>query len=445
MMLQLTNSSSLKSFTIKRLFGRKDFSIIFDASAKIVMGENGSGKTTILNTLYYALTGNFRKLASLEFDTIMLGLGSGESIEIKKSDLFQDTSDYHYAFLRETRYMLPERDYGIFRRLLNDERYSEAEDFLISRTHWSRDRVRHMLEEMGMGPAPQRKLSKAQKSIQQRLSACVAEEVLYFPTYRRIEEDLKNLGCSIKDADSTLIQFGMDDVASRFEAITQTIKDSAIEWFSKVNGEMLSQLVDGIRVTREMHESIKQQDALKIVLDRVGGNLTEEYKNNIHDLVRAGTIFEDTKHDPLIYFLSNLIKIYDQQRERDNAIKKFAEVCNKYLFQKRVDYNESAVKIDIIQSDYNQSVGLSKLSSGEKQIVSLFSKIYLSTEKDFIILFDEPELSLSIEWQKHLLPDILGSGGCKLLFAATHSPFVFDNELDEYAIDLSSLMGEGTK
>jgi hypothetical protein len=38
-------------------------------------------------------------------------------------------------------------------------------------------------------------------------------------------------------------------------------------------------------------------------------------------------------------------------------------------------------------------------------------------------------------WQQQLLPDIINSGKCELLLAVTHSPFIFDNELDKYAIE----------
>jgi predicted ATP-dependent endonuclease of OLD family len=55
---------------------------------------------------------------------------------------------------------------------------------------------------------------------------------------------------------------------------------------------------------------------------------------------------------------------------------------------------------------------------------------------DFMLIIDEPELSLSIEWQEMILPDILKSGKCKSLIAATHSPFIFDNELDDCAHSL---------
>lgn len=65
-------------------------------------------------------------------------------------------------------------------------------------------------------------------------------------------------------------------------------------------------------------------------------------------------------------------------------------------------------------------------------MISLFAKLYLySGEK--VILVDEPELSLSIDWQRHILIDVLRSPYCKQIIAITHSPFVFDNELEPYA------------
>jgi predicted ATPase len=48
------------------------------------------------------------------------------------------------------------------------------------------------------------------------------------------------------------------------------------------------------------------------------------------------------------------------------------------------------------------------------------------------VIIDEPELSLSVPWQRRFLPDILATGQCKGLIAVTHSPFIFDNELETY-------------
>lgn len=45
------NSTNLKSFKILGLFGRYDVDLPFDKEVNIFIGENGLGKTTILNCL----------------------------------------------------------------------------------------------------------------------------------------------------------------------------------------------------------------------------------------------------------------------------------------------------------------------------------------------------------------------------------------------------------
>ncbi|WP_244370077.1 AAA family ATPase [Pseudoalteromonas xiamenensis] len=158
------------------------------------------------------------------------------------------------------------------------------------------------------------------------------------------------------------------------------------------------------------------------------------------ELVRTGSIQEG--HDPLIYFVSNLLKVYEQQQENDEAIQQFTKVSNRYLNDKEVVYDESNVTIKIIRKKNGKEVDIESLSSGEKQIISLFALLYIQKKDDLAIFFDEPELSLSIEWQKTLLPDIVSSGKCKFLFSTTHSPFIFENDLEGNTVDLSEFIEE---
>ncbi|OUI98533.1 hypothetical protein HK20_06255 [Acetobacter sp. DsW_54] len=65
-------------------------------------------------------------------------------------------------------------------------------------------------------------------------------------------------------------------------------------------------------------------------------------------------------------------------------------------------------------------------------MVSLFAKMFLYPNRK-IVLIDEPELSLSIDWQREILVDVLGAPSCAQLIAITHSPFVFDNDLEPFA------------
>ncbi|MGJ1020662.1 AAA family ATPase, partial [Bacteroides fragilis] len=44
---------SIKKFIIRGLFGIKDVELSFEKQVQIFIGENGLGKTTVLNSLYY--------------------------------------------------------------------------------------------------------------------------------------------------------------------------------------------------------------------------------------------------------------------------------------------------------------------------------------------------------------------------------------------------------
>jgi predicted ATPase len=454
------NSSQLKSFSINGLFGFKDVEIPFDKEAVILIAENGSGKTTILNILYYSISCKFHKLSTLEFESVILKFASGVSVEIEKRDLNSvynlDISEI-VSLLDLPRSYVFNREIEMLQRDLKKTSSSQlGRRRLLERIHRydlpvTGKSINKLIETWSLIFNDEKeieiksKIDKLRATIQKNLN----ESVFYFPTYRRIEEDLKNLGyeddrferLNLGEGEGKLIQFGMDDVIDKLNEIKSTIKNSALNLFSKVTGEILTQLAENIEITQEMRDII-QPDTLKIVLSRVGEkNISKSDRETIERLVSSGEI-NNGQYEQLVYFLSKLVGLYEQQKEKDDSINQFANICNEYLNKKRIIYDEANVDISIIQTRNNSPIDIRNLSSGEKQIISLFSKIYLESSEDFILLFDEPELSLSLEWQKLLLPDILKSGRCKLLLAVTHSPFIFDNELDLNANDLDNFVKE---
>lgn len=132
-----------------------------------------------------------------------------------------------------------------------------------------------------------------------------------------------------------------------------------------------------------------------------------------------------------------MIGIYESQQEIDKKIKRFKDVCNKYLINKELRYDEASPKVRIYNKEENTKIAFTDLSSGEKQILSIFSELYLENTEEMIYIIDEPELSLSIVWQKEILMDIYNSGKVALLIATTHSPFIFKNEFEYFAKDLN--------
>ena len=51
-----TNFTNIRAFSLLKLFGRSNVSLRFDTEVHLYVGENGLGKTTILDCLYAVLT-----------------------------------------------------------------------------------------------------------------------------------------------------------------------------------------------------------------------------------------------------------------------------------------------------------------------------------------------------------------------------------------------------
>ena len=62
----------INKFIIHKLFGYRDVNMDFSNPYKIIVGENGLGKTTIINCLYYTLSKKFDELAKIKFQKIEL-------------------------------------------------------------------------------------------------------------------------------------------------------------------------------------------------------------------------------------------------------------------------------------------------------------------------------------------------------------------------------------
>jgi hypothetical protein len=78
----------LKRLEIKGLHGSLDKTIDFNKDLNLLVGINGSGKTSVLNTIDWLLRPNFRHLATTQFELLKLTLDFNESemiIEAKQT------------------------------------------------------------------------------------------------------------------------------------------------------------------------------------------------------------------------------------------------------------------------------------------------------------------------------------------------------------------------
>lgn len=100
----------LKRLKIYELFGTYNVDIKIDSNINIFVGENGLGKTTILNILNYIIQGDAESLSNVDFKTIEVTLGNNEVIKIGESNVINRGKTL-ISRNRRVRYYNDELDY----------------------------------------------------------------------------------------------------------------------------------------------------------------------------------------------------------------------------------------------------------------------------------------------------------------------------------------------
>lgn len=448
----------IKRFKIDGLFDYKTVEIVFGHPILILIGENGYGKTTILNALNYTLQGCYKELLDIKFNAIEIQI-EDNSYGFTKEQLqeyyeYQQSDAERHSLVHFLQNEMTPTDFEQLCNLVSQNKRKFS-------TVISSPAIRHYPENILYQEVKNYLDREMRLGVFRSLQAHIDSlnyNILFKPTYRRVEADLnatfgierRRGGRTIVEVDdeqqsyaATIIRFGMKDVQRMIRKVTDTIKTSSLSGFAKVSSDMIRHLLD--TGSDEQHSLDLDNNSLRIILGRTGDNLSQEEKNKIVELMN------DKKQTPnpyLVYFLEQLYSVYQEQERLDTAIKKFRDVCNGYLKEKQYVYDESRVDLNIYRTEENgvtllkeeNIVDLNNLSSGEKQIVSLFAQIYLDIDKKFVMLLDEPELSLSIYWQEKLLSDIWESGRCEFLLAVTHSPFIFRKSMSEYVVGMQEFL-----
>ncbi|UYB36360.1 ATP-binding protein [Arthrobacter koreensis] len=115
----------------------------------------------------------------------------------------------------------------------------------------------------------------------------------------------------------------------------------------------------------------------------------------------------------------------------------FVTSVNHFLDRKELQFTASR-GIRLVGRDGN-NLHPESLSSGERHLLLLLSQAVLATGERRLVIVDEPELSLGIEWQRDLLPEMLqcSAPGNVQFLVASHSLQVMN------AIELDSIVRPG--
>jgi ABC-type glutathione transport system ATPase component len=104
-------------------------------------------------------------------------------------------------------------------------------------------------------------------------------------------------------------------------------------------------------------------------------------------------------------------------------VSSIVDALNSFLERKHVNFAVGGRGLRILDSESGEPLEANALSSGEKQIVLLFSDIVALQDQARVFIIDEPELSLNPRWQRQVMPALLAltQGSGMQILAATHS------------------------
>lgn len=89
--------------------------------------------------------------------------------------------------------------------------------------------------------------------------------------------------------------------------------------------------------------------------------------------------------------------------------------------------------------DGNITIPADRLSSGEKQLLIILLTVLLEDGKEYVLMMDEPEISLHISWQYKLIEWILELNPNVQLIFTTHSPMIFADGWGDKAIYMDKI------
>jgi len=465
-------SVKLERFAIKNLYGYKNFDVDFEDNKLILVGENGTSKSTIVSMFYSFVTKQWKKLREFEFEEMMVVI-NGNELRLTRRELLSNTKSLykaHHFILERLKVLHITPEYALDHL---DPELARAIGGGAGSHRFPSSVIRGVLTDLC---SKQDQLFAFEQDNLTEIEKHLDFRILYLPTYRRIERDLKtifpaleegidryNRNVSKVDDDRKhieLVEFGMEDVMSLINSTMSSINNSFRTSLSSLTGGYL-------RVVLRKEYKSADLAALKAIpleiLDNIMSRIDESILskadrqtllNTIEDLKNKETASDTASDIDLIsaHIISEIVLLHKKQYEREDNVRTFAKVCNKYLRGKRFEFNNDHFTLPIkpiidsaelkATSCIIDEVKLSMLSSGEKQIVSLFAHLYLTGHSNYILIIDEPELSLSVPWQQTFLPDILNTNRCISLIAVTHSPFIYKNELANNAHSIEEFVSE---
>lgn len=417
----------INRIVIEKLYDIYDYDITFDrGDLSLLTGPNGYGKTTILNIVRNALGLNLWYFYNLLYSSIQIYWGDGTILNINKKtvaadhlvhDLFDDELVVEYSDVNEFEVEINHIDKDgkpLGSTKLNSDRFNSLMDRYISgpsrREFIARYRFAFENEERLSYVDKEIRMGFAELRMFARQSNC-----MYVQAQRLFENIRESRHEEVDPKDRYTVTY----LAKKVKDMYREEQSKYVEKSQQIDSTFIQRLIEKTHATYTREEYQKKLDDLKQkianyekygLLDKY--NLVEDYDDAL------GTVLSMHIDD-----MNDKFGVYDKIYDKLERFDKF--VSGKGLSNKKMIL-DSENGITFV-SDSGRVIPLHKLSSGEQNLVILYYRLVFETNNETLVLIDEPENSIHVEWLKEMLIDYLETVDklkCQMIIATHSIPFI---------------------
>jgi ABC-type lipoprotein export system ATPase subunit len=380
----------------------------------IIIGRNGTGKTTFMNILHAVLAVDTEVLSDNAFNTVKISLSDGKRTKT----------------IRAERLEAKNSPFPLIKYQISNRRY------IVS--------VFGADDHRTLSPSLRRRALEEAQSIRVELSRMVS--IASLSVYRLRGDTDPEMRERVSRRNASAVDVRLAGLMSSLTQYQLELSTKARQISSELQRDVLISLLYSEEKASNAHrkmrfDEIAERQSLTLAYRQLGvsgQDITKKIQEHVTAISRNITTLKEWKSAsetnaavarPRID-LSALeawkstrtvvdmsLKAEEKTKAIFSQIDSFLETLKQFISDKKFgfDAGELTVKTE-------GTIPFAKLSSGEKQLLILFIEALLQRQQPYVFMADEPEISLHISWQRNIIAAIRKLNPNAQILVATHSP-----------------------
>ena len=439
----------VKSVHVKKLFGMYDHDIVLKSEERttIIFGRNGAGKTVIFRLIHALLGGGLATVADLfrfAYEEFRVVFNNEDQVIVKRKEEKED-ANLRLIYLEGGGKQLGDCE-------LSTQFITEIASSLVERSRrfhpigqyrWVSSETGETLDAFQVvdrwGLLSNDDIFPSQYSKWKQLLKIRKAPDIYFIQYQRLLKLVKNSTPKMTGEEAS---YTIRNTVSEYSVDLKKQIDKTQSEYGR-ESQRLEQTYPQrfLGNLGSSNQKILSSDEIQNGLETIEGQLESYQRLGIIDDLSPVPKIDSLAEKKLDNTYIKAMSIYVQDTETKlEILDKLARRLQ--LFLDLIDYKFKNKKLEVDQKSHDlkirtkfedrQNLNLSDLSSGEQHQLVLTYELLFHTSANTLVLIDEPELSLHVEWQERFRSDLKSIIDLVHFDAllATHSPYIVNGHND---------------